>query len=924
MKPSTTPPSTFYVTGGTLPLDAPSYVERRADDKLFQALQGGELCYVLTSRQMGKSSLMVRAADRLRRNGAAVAVLDLTALGRNLTPAQWHDGLLLRLGEQLDLEDELEAFQEAHARLAPLQRAMRALRGVVLERIRAPVVVFLDEIDVVRSLPFSSDEFFAAIRALFNARAESPELRRLTFCLLGVATPSDLIRDARITPFNIGRRIELDDFTPAEAAPLGRGLHENEETARDLLQRVLYWSGGHPYLTQRLCRAIAADAAITRAEGVDRICEALFLSSRARETDNNLLFVRDRMLHSDVDHAALLNLYRQVRANKKVRDEETDPYINILRLAGLARVRDNHLRVRNRIYARVFDPSWIETNMPDAEKRRQKTAFRRGLLRMGIPAGVVIAGLVAGGWWYLDRYMWEHKAYYNTYAKRYGLPRGVGRLSAAQVRRRAVSLQFISEGRNNSAHTMMAVNPTGECTSRHGFGTYLKAADWKEQLNPMRECRWIFERGSNGQVVYEKAFNKEGRLVWGLVYSPDTAPDKARAHYVGPNGHPMPQKGATAEFVEFTYSPKGYETSIRYTDRKGESATGLDGAYGRRRKYDEHGLMIEDVSLGETGQPMIDEKGNAGLRVKYDALGNALEGVAFGTKFEPILSNDGWHKVTIRYDERGNRIEEAYFGTDGKPVLYKDGYHKWTIRYDERGNRIEEAYFGIAGQPVLRRDGVHKWTFHYDERGDQIEEAYFGATGQPVLRKDGVHKWTGRYDERGNRIEQAYFDTAGQPVLHKDGVHKWVARYDERGNRIEMAYFDTAGQPVLDKNGVHKWTARYDERGNLIEKAYFDTAGQPVSDKDGVHKWTARYDERDNLIEKAYFGAAGQPMLHKDGYHKVTTRYDERGNPIEVAYFDIAGQPVLNKDGVHKWALRYDEHGNLIEATRFDTDGNPI
>ena len=80
--------ASFYITGGTLRYDAPCYVERQADKDLFAGLVQGEYCYVLTSRQMGKSSLMVHTANRLRQQGIHVANWDLTAIGQNLTPDQ--------------------------------------------------------------------------------------------------------------------------------------------------------------------------------------------------------------------------------------------------------------------------------------------------------------------------------------------------------------------------------------------------------------------------------------------------------------------------------------------------------------------------------------------------------------------------------------------------------------------------------------------------------------------------------------------------------------------------------------------------------------------------------------------------------------------------------------------------------------------
>src|SRR2546423_3774876 len=129
---STISPSSFYVIGGTLERNAPSYVPRQADIDLYNGLAQGNFCYVLTSRQMGKSSLMVRTAARLREEGVAVAVLDLTALGQNLTPEQWYNGLLERVGQQLALDDELDDLWLKHESLGPLQRWMNSIREVAI------------------------------------------------------------------------------------------------------------------------------------------------------------------------------------------------------------------------------------------------------------------------------------------------------------------------------------------------------------------------------------------------------------------------------------------------------------------------------------------------------------------------------------------------------------------------------------------------------------------------------------------------------------------------------------------------------------------------------------------------------------------------------------------------------------------------
>jgi hypothetical protein len=317
---------------------------------------------------MGKSSLMARTASKLRDQGTNVVALDLTAIGQNLTPEQWYDGLIIRLGRQLRIEDELDDFWLTNERLSPVQRFFTALRDVAMEHHRRPIVVFIDELDTVRSLPFCTDEFFAAIRECYNRRSEDSEFKRLSFCLLGVATPVELIRNTLRTPFNVARRIELTDFTPKEAAGLAKGLRPETAQAEALLERVLYWTNGHPYLTQRFCAAIAHDGNIKISSHVDRLCHKLFLSVRAREEDDNLQFVSKLLLRADGDVCSLLKLYQQVRLGKDaVRQDESNVLIENLRLAGIVRVERGCLAIRNRIYHRVFDEQWIQSHVRGCE-----------------------------------------------------------------------------------------------------------------------------------------------------------------------------------------------------------------------------------------------------------------------------------------------------------------------------------------------------------------------------------------------------------------------------------------------------------------------------------------------------------------------------------------------------------------------------
>ena len=371
-------PAARYVAGGTVQAGQGVYIERSADPVLLRICREGAFAYVLTSRQMGKSSLMIRTAERLLEEGIRPVIIDLTELGAAAIAEQWYRGILEKLADQLELPGSVARWWEDNAQQSIIQRFNGYLTAVVLRRVEQRIVVFIDEIDTTLRLDFS-DDFFASIRYLYNARATNNDLTRLSFVLLGVASPGDLMKDPERTPFNIGERVNLNDFTDDEAV---RDLHLD----RWLVQSVFRYTNGHPYLTLRVFKSLA-EAPL---EGtIESRIAALFFGEHAGK-DSNLQFVRDMLTRRAPDREAVLLRYRDIRRGLPVPDRESDPVCAWLRLSGIVRSQQGLLQVRNPIYHTVFDNAWIRKNRNTdwSRKAAQVASIAVGLLLL---VGAILA-----------------------------------------------------------------------------------------------------------------------------------------------------------------------------------------------------------------------------------------------------------------------------------------------------------------------------------------------------------------------------------------------------------------------------------------------------------------------------------------------------------------------------------------------------
>ena len=238
--------------GGAVPLNSQFYITRPVDAELRNAVSRYDsIILVKGGRQIGKTSLLARGLQTARERGAKVALTDFQKF--NAVNLESVGNFYLSLAESLADQLELDTMPGDvwDERRGPNINFERFIRREVLAKLNAPLVWGLDEVDRLFVCSFGS-EVFGLFRSWHNERALDPSgpWAGLTLAIAYATEAHLFITDMNQSPFNIGTRLVLEDFSRTHVSELNRRYSSplNDENELD---RLIQLVGGHPFLVRR-------------------------------------------------------------------------------------------------------------------------------------------------------------------------------------------------------------------------------------------------------------------------------------------------------------------------------------------------------------------------------------------------------------------------------------------------------------------------------------------------------------------------------------------------------------------------------------------------------------------------------------------------------------------------------------------------
>lgn len=343
------------------------YVSRDADRQVKNIIMDmGRPGYVLVSRQMGKTNLLFNAKRELETADDVFIYIDLSNHFENAKSCFENiiDTAIDTNPEKFEETGKNILERRENLRNTPPHKQHANELRFLLNAIEGKLVIILDEIDALINTNYS-DQIFSQIRSIYFSRINFPELNRLTYILSGVIEPTEIIKDPKISPFNIGQKIFLNDFSKAE---FNRFL-ENVQIflSKEIKERIYKWASGNPRMTWDICSEIEnrmKSETITK-EIIDEIVEFLYLTKFDKPPIDNIreLVKKDRELRNSIYEIE----YKKGR-------EISDRIKSKLYLAGIINYEYDDVHIKNDIIRKSVNLKWIRS-IDEEEK---------GLVKIGL------------------------------------------------------------------------------------------------------------------------------------------------------------------------------------------------------------------------------------------------------------------------------------------------------------------------------------------------------------------------------------------------------------------------------------------------------------------------------------------------------------------------------------------------------------
>ena len=200
---------------------------------------------------MGKTSLLARGVQHARQEQMRVVVTDFQKLSASQMESA--DDFFLAvagsIADQLDLDGDPAASWRA--RRGASTNFERYLRAEALDKINGHLLWAMDEVDRLFGCSFGS-EVFGLFRSWHNERSLDPSgpWRGMTLAIAYATEPHLFITDVNQSPFNVGTRLELRDFTFQETSEMNRRIGSPLRSEAEV-SRYSRLVGGSPYLVHR-------------------------------------------------------------------------------------------------------------------------------------------------------------------------------------------------------------------------------------------------------------------------------------------------------------------------------------------------------------------------------------------------------------------------------------------------------------------------------------------------------------------------------------------------------------------------------------------------------------------------------------------------------------------------------------------------